>query len=307
VAGKMTKEIELEEVPRVIKMIQKIRGLTAVSIALSTLIIAGTAITATAEDVSQSTPVANAVTGISQPGSFPIKITKSGSYRLNSNLTVKSGINADAIDVKVSSVTIDLSGFTITGGVVAINGLTSGAANVTVINGSITGSGAGVLLSDGAVVRNVRVSNLTGTGSGFFNAITCGNYCTVTGNTVYNVPVGNPGGGPAEIATRASSLVLNNTVTGIGSSGNETGIVVSGNSVVSGNTISNNPTTGILIFGAGTIVSHNTVNNSGTYGLDFVSNPGAYEDNVLLNNVTDANGGTSLGGGNTNLCDSGLC
>jgi hypothetical protein len=70
-------------------MIGKITTLTAVSIGLSMLIIAGTGTTANAEDLSQSGPVANAVTGISPPGSFPIKINKSGSYRPNSNLTVK--------------------------------------------------------------------------------------------------------------------------------------------------------------------------------------------------------------------------
>jgi hypothetical protein len=265
--------------------------------------ISGRAIVAKAQDLSQAGASPLAVTGISQPGNFPIKITKSGSYRLNSNLTVKkSGV--DAIDVNVSNVTIELSGFTITGGVVAINALAAGAANVTVTNGSITGSGAGVQLSDGAVVRNVRVSNLTG-GSGFFNAITCGNSCTLTGNTVYTVNASNPNAPPAAIVAGSNSLVLNNTVTGtVGGSGIAIG--VGGNSVVSGNTSSNNANSGILIAGAGVIVSHNTADNN-TTGLNFISVAGAYEDNVLLNNGTDVTGGTSLAGGNTNLCTAGVC
>jgi Right handed beta helix region len=284
-------------------MIGKITSLMAVWIGLSTLIVAGTGIPATGENMSQSGPITNAVAGISQPGNFPIKISKSGSYRLNSNLTVKkSGV--DAIDVNVSNVTIDLSGFTITGGVVAINALSAGAANVTVMNGSITGASGGALLSDGAVVRNVRVSNLTG-GSGFFNAITCGNSCTLTGNTIYTVNASNPGGPPAAIVAGSNSLVLNNTVTGtVGGSGIALGL--GGASVVSGNTSSNNANSGILIAGAGVIVSHNTADSNAT-GLNFVSGAGAYEDNVLLNNGTDVTGGTSLAGGNTNLCTAGVC
>jgi len=132
-------------------------------LALATVVIVTAAIGANAQDLSQTVGSTLAVTGISQPGKFPIKISKSGSYRLNSNLTVKSGVSADAIDVLAPNVTIDLSGFTITGGLVAINGSSSEqVVNVTVSNGSITGSGAGVLLSDGAVVRSVRLSNLTG-------------------------------------------------------------------------------------------------------------------------------------------------
>jgi parallel beta-helix repeat protein len=206
--------------------------------------------------------------------------------------------------VNVPNVTIDLSGFTITGGVVAINALPAGAANITVINGSITGASGGALLSDGAVVRNVRVSNLIG-GSGFFNAITCGNSCTLNGNTVYSVNASNPGGPPAAIVAGSNSLVLNNTVSGtVGGSGIAVGL--GGASVVSGNTSSNNANAGILIAGAGVIVSHNTADSNAT-GLNFVSGAGAYEDNVLLNNGTDVNGGTSLAGGNTNLCTAGVC
>lgn len=277
----------------------------AVRIALAAIMVAGLGMNAHAQNLSSSATGAEAVTGISSSGSFPINITKPGSYRLNSNLTVKkSGV--DAIDVKVSNVTIDLSGFTITGGVVGINGLSFGAANVTVVNGSITGSGGGVLLTDGAVVRNVRLSNLTGSSTGFANAIACGSSCTVSGNTIYNITASNPGGPPAAIAAGGNSLILNNTVT---STGGGTGIVTggSGNSVVSGNTTSNNANSGILIGAPGVIISHNTANNNGAYGLDFISVPGAYEDNVLLNNVTDVKGGTSLAGGNTNLCTSGVC
>jgi len=152
-------------------------------------------------------------------------------------------------------------------------------------------------------VRNVRVSNLSGTGSSFFNAITCGNSCTLTGNTVYSVTANNPGGPAAAIAAGSDSLISNNSVTGtVGGSG----IVLGGSSVVSGNVSSSNANTGILVVGSGTIVSRNTASNN-TTGLNFVAVPGAYGDNVLLNNTTDVSRGTSLAGGNTNLCTGGAC
>jgi len=273
---------------------------------LVTILIAACAIGANAQNLSQTGASPLAVTGISQPGKFPIKISKSGSYRLNNNLTVKSGVSADAIDVLVPNVTIDLSGFTITGGLVAINALTSDAANVTVSGGSIAGSGAGVLLADGAVVRNVRVSGVTGSAIAFSGAIVCGSSCTVTGNTVYDVTPVNSGAPPSAIAVGSNSLVSNNTVTGtIG--GSSVGVGIGSNSLVSGNTICNNANTGILAFGSGVMVSHNTISNN-LVGLNFPAVAGGFENNILINNGTDVTGtGTSLAGGNTNLCTSGVC
>lgn len=77
--------------------------------------------------------------------------------------------------------------------------------------------------------------------------------------------------------------------------------------MASGNTISNNANTGILAFGSGIMVSHNTVNNN-SVGLNFPAVAGGYENNILLNNGTDVTGtGTSLAGGNTNLCTPSVC
>jgi parallel beta-helix repeat protein len=278
-------------------------GIRVPRLTMAAVVIMATAIVANAQDLGQTGASPVAVTKISQPGKFPININKSGSYRLNSNLTVKkSGV--DAIDINVPNVTIDLSGFTITGGVIAINGLTSvQIVNVTVSGGSITGSGAGVLLGNGGVVRNVRVSNLSGSGTVFANAITCGDSCIVSGNTVYDVTASNPSGPSAAIAAGENSLITNNSVTGTVAG---SGIVLAGNSAVSGNAVSSNASAGILIVGSGVIVTRNTVSNNAS-GLNFVAVTGGYGENVLLNNATDVSGGTSLAGGNTNLCTAGAC
>jgi hypothetical protein len=59
---------------------------------------------------------AAAQTSISQTSTtvFPIKLSKTGSYILKSNLDV-SAATTDALDVSASSVTINLNGFTISG------------------------------------------------------------------------------------------------------------------------------------------------------------------------------------------------
>jgi hypothetical protein len=73
--------------------------------ALALVIVAAFGIKAGAQNLNQTGTGTDAIKGIVQPGSFPIKITKSGSYRLNGNLTVKNNA-LDAIDVSASNVTI---------------------------------------------------------------------------------------------------------------------------------------------------------------------------------------------------------
>ena len=268
-------------------------------LALAAMLIAGSAVTSRAQDFSAG-GTAPAAQGISQPGKFPIKITKSGSYKLNGNLTVKTA-GADAIDVNVSNVTIDLSGFTITGGVIAINGLTAGATNTTVTNGIITGSSGGIILAEGGVVRGVHVIGLTATGTNC-GAIKCVDHCTIAGNVVDSNAVCSPAGA---ITVGGNSLITDNTVTAtVGGPGILVG--AAGGTIVSGNTANGNSGDGIEVEGPGVLVSHNTASNN-TIGLAFGLNPGAYMDNVLLNNTTDTQGGTSSAGGNTNLCTGGVC
>jgi parallel beta-helix repeat protein len=269
-------------------------------VAVAAILIAGGAVSTQAQDLSATGAAPLAVQGISQPGKFPVKITKPGSYKLNGNLTVKTA-GADAIDVNVSNVTIDLSGFTITGGVIAINGLTASATNTTVTNGIITGSSGGIILAEGGVVRGVHVIGLTATGTNC-GAIKCVDHCTIADNIVDNNAVCSPAGA---ITVGGNSLITDNTVTTtVGGPGILVG--ATGGTIVSGNTANGNSGNGIDLEGPGVLVSHNTASNN-AIGVSFGLNPGAYMDNVLLNNTTDTQGGTSSAGGNTNLCTGGVC
>lgn len=278
-----------------------LRRTAAIRFGLAAMLISGAALTTHAQDMGGAGTISFAVQGISQPGKFPIKITKSGSYKLNGNLTVKTA-GADEIDVNVSNVTIDLGGFTITGGVIAINGLTAGAANTTVTNGIITGSSSGILLAEGGVVRGVRVIGLTATGTSNCGAIKCGDHCTIDANVVDGDAVCSPAGA---ITVGGNSLITGNTVTDtVGGPGLLVG--ATGGTIVSGNTSNGNSGDGIEVEGPGVLVSHNTASTN-AIGLSFGANPGAFMDNVLLNNTTDSQGGTSLAGGNTNLCTGGVC
>ena len=93
-------------------------------------------------------------------GGFPYNINASGSYRLTGNLTVSS-TTADAIDVNVGNVTIDLNGFSIIGpgsSTSGGNGIFGGNGALTVENGSITGFSNGVETSTNGIVRNVQAN-----------------------------------------------------------------------------------------------------------------------------------------------------
>jgi parallel beta-helix repeat protein len=183
---------------------------------------------------------------------------------------------------------------------VGINGLTSGATNTAITNGTIIGSLAGVALSDGGIVRNVRVVSVTGS-EATCGAIKCLDHCTITGNTADANTVCSPAGA---ITVGADALVTGNSV-------NDTtggpGILAGSGAFISGNTVNSNSADGIEVVGAGALVAHNTASGN-TIGLNFGANQGGYEDNVLTGNSSaDTQGGTSLGGGNTNLCTAGVC
>jgi hypothetical protein len=153
--------------------------------------------------------------------SAPYTVSGSGSYYLTTNITVGTGT---AITINASGVTLDLSGFTISSTATNTNGrgiqLASGVANITILNGHITGgvtnSGgvyAGTGFSDGInyaspAPSNVRVSGLSVSGcqnAGIFfstNTSTEVDSCTV--NTVGGVGIA------ASIVTRSTAYQCGN-------------------------------------------------------------------------------------------------
>jgi len=204
-------------------------------------------------------------------GGFPYVISNPGSYRLTGNLTVSS-TSADAIDVNVSHVGIDLNGFSITGPGgsstrAGINGSPSGN-QLTVENGTITGFLFGVFTGIDGIVKSVHAA-ANGAGIDVGNGVIQG--CTADGNTT----VGITAGGEAEI---------------------------------SGNTAGSNGT-GITC-GHGCLVSGNTIDNNTSLGLSFVDATSGYSENVLNGNNSSGasiSNGTSLGAKNTNLCNGTAC
>ena len=80
-------------------------------------------------------------TEISQPSSFPITISSSGSYKLTGNITCSTN-NVNAITITADNVTLDLNGFTITG-----PGYSHGD------------SGNGIQIGSGTAIYNITITN----------------------------------------------------------------------------------------------------------------------------------------------------
>lgn len=154
---------------------------------------------------------AHAQTKLVKPASgFPIRVTKSGSYFLGSNM-VAAAILPDVIKITASNVTINLNGFSIvgpgSGTGIGINA--AGMTNVTILNGTVTEmGGAGISLGDNGTVQNVRVIG-NGTGGSGGNGIDCGNACVVSGCVVAN----NANGAGLNL-TNATSGYLNTIING---------------------------------------------------------------------------------------------
>jgi hypothetical protein len=243
----------------------------------------------------------SAQTVISKPLKFPVKITKSGSYILKSNLAPP--LNVDAIDISANNVTIDLNGFSIganptLGSVWAISA--SSSSGVVVRNGQV--SGICLHLGQSALVEDVIALN-----------------CTVTDS----------------IAVGANSSVIRSIATG----GHATGIdcldsgpTLGSNCLFADDTANGNGTHGIGCQRNGCNFARNTTNGNGTIiaegsGLDCngvgclfdgnVSNSNASAGiassdgtSAMTGNVLNGNSSTPFGGATSlghNLCNGSAC
>jgi hypothetical protein len=124
-------------------------------------------------------------------GGFPYQITQPGSYQLTGNLVVPA--NVDGIDIQSNNVTLDLNGFTISGGVTcpgsvctaAPNGIVSSFANVTVRNGSVVGFFNGVFLGGlnnlGNLVEDIHASGNINLGIAVANGVVRRNTANLNG------------------------------------------------------------------------------------------------------------------------------
>jgi hypothetical protein len=166
-----------------------------------------------------------APTVITQPFSFPVTITKPGSYVLQSNLVVPTPLTT-AILVKVDNVTIDMNGFAILGPNYCAGscpascnfyvagtgrGIDGSAVNyLEVSNGVISGMGAeGIVANDNAVIKNVRATNNGGDGIHVINnALVDNNTSNYNGYSgIHTIADGSVNGNVAD-CNRTSGLYL---------------------------------------------------------------------------------------------------
>jgi hypothetical protein len=122
--------------------------------------------------------------------SLPYKITESGKYELNGDLVANG---TDGIEVKVSNVTLDLRGYTLTQSQLAFGGTGFGTLkgdNIVVKNGTISGFATGVLFNGNRnAVENVRlVENSAGVSLQGNNVIVQG--CFIVGRGAAETSLG---------------------------------------------------------------------------------------------------------------------
>ena len=187
--------------------------------------------------ITNARALAGNVTPGDAPG-YPVTLSRSGSYLLETDLTPGSGLNG--IVANSSDITIDLGGFKLSGGPAggannALNGIVGLGDRLTVRNGKINSfrvTGMSAPNRPYLIVENVRIIN--NTGIGIDN--TGGSFARIQDSTVAT----NSGHG---ISCGIGCFVQGSSVSGNGGNGIT---LVSGGVV--GNTISDNTGTGIFNF-----------------------------------------------------------
>ena len=198
-------------------------------------------------------------------------IGKPGSYKLVNNL--KTGPDANCLVITADFVTIDLAGFTITGGagtsfdaagIVAVRS-SGNLVGIAVRNGSISNFANGVLLGSaaGSIVEGLRV-----TGGGAVSTTGISANGIVKGNTVIGIFGIGPGHGDvisatgtvtgnyvagsrgAQIRVGPGSTVIGNTAAPLVSAA-DFGIVADCPSNVTDNTATGSAATNLLLSGTG--------------------------------------------------------
>ena len=245
--------------------------------------------------IDQNKALAGNVTPGDAPG-FPVSITRSGSYRLSSDLVVADA-DTTAIDITGAAgrVTVDLNGFSILGPVTC-TGSSAGNPVTTCLpvpsSPSIFGPGTGVrsLADRSLTIRNGTISGMGRHGifiSGAPMARVEG--VTVMGNGQYGIFGG--------LATVVDNIVEGNLLDGI----------VFNQGLVRGNNVRRNGGNGIAGTGIGGLISGNNIYRNGGHALKSISNS-PYSFNNLDNNfggfIDPPGAGVSLGG---NGCNGGLC
>ena len=218
---------------------------------------------------------------LKQPGTFPLVIAASGSYRLKSNIVVPDA-DTTAISITADDVTLDLNGYTISGPTVCSGepvscaptgsgiGVSSSADGITIGNGTIRGMGSRGIRLDGrnAIVERIRARS---NGGGGIHVNDAG--CRISRNLIADSQ-------STGIVASASCIVTENVVR----SNTGDGIDVGNGSVVTNNSIGGNVGSGITSFGANVIVIGNTIVENGDTGIEGAA--GTMSSNVIVANAT---------------------
>ncbi len=197
-------------------------------------------------------------------GSLPYTITTSGNYELESNLTYAGQTNA--IEVKADNVVINLNGFSIsTNGMAAFGVYLAQHTNLTVLNGSILGFQAAIVLN-GSQSRalNLQLAN------NVFGVQVFAKDCTVQDCFIIGTGPEKTGNGIELLKSASGVLVKGNHVSEF------TAALLS--SVGSGS--------------ASAFIGNYVANSS--YGLALSSND-FYQGNVVTNCTVPFTGGNAIG------------
>ena len=219
------------------------------------------------------TPIdqARALSGGVTPGDapdWPIFITRSGSFRLTSDLVIDKLDHPDVIVIRADNVTIDFNGFGIYG---PNRCKTVGPYGVT--GCTIQGAGRGVsasLQARGITIRNGQIRGMAGAGIGLFEADA----------RISDMVVSDSGG--TGIGIRSGTLANNSSQ----SNGSE-GLIARGAVMATGNQAIGNGTDGLHFFGApGSLATGNQAVRNGRYGIAVTHGASAgVGGNVLHDNV----------------------
>jgi Right handed beta helix region len=204
--------------------------------------------------ITHAKALAGNVTPGDTPG-YPVTLSLPGSYRLATDLSPTAGKNG--ITASVQDITIDLNGFTLSGGPIGganngLNGIVGSGARLTIQNGKINSFKASAIIAPNSpylIVENVRI--ITSVGIGIDN--TGGSFARIQNNTVAS-------NGADAISCGISCFVQGNVVSGNGGNGIT---LVSGG--VMENTINDNTGFGIFNFfnPADTVSCHNAFFGNG--------------------------------------------
>ncbi|MGB8636485.1 MAG: right-handed parallel beta-helix repeat-containing protein [Rhodanobacteraceae bacterium] len=242
---------------------------------------------------------------------LPVTIVTPGHYVLTGNLAANAG--GATIDIEADNAELDLNGFEIAGTAACTVSNTfpisvscssdnfaigiksgNGISGVTVHNGTVRGiEGDGILLGDRAIVDNVSVYDMPGTG------FSVGTGSRITRCHAFRL-------GSRGINTLDQAMVIGNSIQNVG--GDYAMLTFNGAALIKDNNVSFNQQVGIGADNSADRVVGNVVRLNGSWGLKVQYADSAFGDNVFAGNNSSGydmcGNGSNMGG---NFCSGGAC